>query len=133
MKQSYMGGGAGGEGQQGLCNPCCCTLFVIYNFSINLHTFNSSFSCMENLYMLAFLFFSLFFIIVQVQLSLFSLHPSHPHLTPLWLCPCVLYTDFLTTLLLFPPVISFPLPSGYSHIVLNFNVSGYILFACLFS
>ena len=53
-------------------------------------------------------------------------------LPPFWLSPCVLYTCSLMTLPLFPPVVSFPLPSVYCQCVLYFNVSGYILFPCLF-
>ena len=64
-------------------------------------------------------------------------NPSHPHLPPLtlppaWFCPCVLYTCFLTTLPPFPPLSFSPFPSGYCQFVLYFNVSGYILLACLF-
>ena len=56
-------------------------------------------------------------------------HPwSHPHLV-LSMCPLYL---FLKTLPPFPTIIPSHLPSGYCQFVLNFNVSGYILFACLF-
>ena len=61
-----------------------------------------------------------------------SLHPtpaeptSLPHLHPRpWFCPCVLCSSSCNTL--FP--LSLPPPPGYCYIVLNFNVSGYILFA----
>ena len=58
-------------------------------------------------------FFPLLFIVVQVQLSPFfphhfpAPHPSPPpplYPTPLWICPCVLYTCSLTTLPPFPPL-----------------------------
>ena len=54
-----------------------------------------------------------FFIVVQVQLSPYSPHHSHPsqpsplptlYPTPFWLCPCVHYTCFLTTLTPLPPL-----------------------------
>ena len=48
--------------------------------------------------------FDIFFIVVQVQLSL----PT-PDPTPLWLCPWVLCMCSLTTLLRFSPL-SLPLP-----------------------
>ena len=82
-----------------------------------------------------------FFIVVQVQLSLFSCHHfplPHPLQLPtlnpsrLWLCPWVLYTCSLTTLPLLSLLTPFPLPSGYCQFVLYFNVSGYVLLACLF-
>ena len=76
--------------------------------------------------------------VIQVQLSPFPRHhtppppipTSHPWTYPLWLCLWVLYTCSLMTFSLFPPIISLPLPSGYCQFILNFNVSGYILFAC---
>ena len=51
--------------------------------------------------------------------------------TPLWLCPCILYRCSLTTLSPFPPISPFHLPSSYCQFFLYFNVSGYILPACL--
>ena len=42
------------------------------------------------------------------------------------------YTCSLTAFLLFPLLSLAPLPSGYCQFVLYFNVSGYILLACLF-
>ena len=57
-----------------------------------------------------------------------SLPWFHP---PLVLSMCPLYL-FLKTLPPFIPIIPSHLPSGYCQIVLNFNVSGYILLACLF-
>ena len=61
---------------------------------------------------------------------------SHPHLLtlippPLVLSICPLKL-FLKTSLPFPPIIPSHLPSGYCHTVLDFNVSGYILFALLY-
>ena len=49
--------------------------------------------------------------------------------TPCCLCPWVLYTCSLMTLPFVYPII---LPSGSCQFVLYFNVSGSILFACLF-
>ena len=58
---------------------------------------------------------------------------SHPQSHPLWLCPCVLYIYSLKTLPLPPaPITPSSLPSCYCQFVLYFNVSGYILLACLF-
>ena len=69
-----------------------------------------------------------------VSISALTPCPIYPHLppwtNPLWLCPCVLYTCSLIALPLFSPII--PLPSGYCQFVVYFNVSGYILLACLF-
>ena len=85
---------------------------------------------MENIYTFIYLFFSTFFIVVQVRLSPFSpyysppLHPPQPPaLNPsiLWLCPCVLYTGSLMTLPFLSPVI--PLPSGYCQFVLYFKLT----------
>ena len=80
-----------------------------------------------------------FFIVARVQLSPFPpthsflLHPlphPTPNPTPLWLCPRVLYTCSFTTLPLFSPIIPLPPPHQLLS-VLYFNVSGYILLACL--
>ena len=82
-------------------------------------------------------------IIVQVQLSAFI--PHHSHLPPqpspppspaptspaVVLSMCPLYM-FLKSLPLFSSITPSNLPSGYCQIVLNFNVSAYILLACLF-
>ena len=57
-------------------------------------------------------------------------HPTPPptlNYPPHWLYPCVLYTCSLMTLLLFCSLIP-----CYCQFVLYFNVSGYILLACLF-
>ena len=51
--------------------------------------------------------------------------------TPLWFCPCVLYRCSWKPSA-FSPIIPSHLSSGYCQFVLNFNVSGYNLFACLF-
>ena len=56
-------------------------------------------------------------------------HPWFYH--PLILSMCPLYM-FVKTLLPFPPISLSHLPSGDCQFVLNFNVSGYILLACLF-
>ena len=87
------------------------------------------------------LFYLNFFIVVQVQLFPFSCHHfprHHPHplptlnLSPLWLCPWVLYTCSLMTLSFFPAVIPFHFSSGDCQFVLYVNVSGSILLAYLF-
>ena len=82
------------------------------------------------------------FIVGQVQLSAFSPHhsptteaipTSHPSsYLPHWLCPCILYTCSLMALSNFFPITPSHFPSHYCQFVLYFNVSGYILFACLF-
>ena len=70
-------------------------------------------------------FFPLLFIVVQVQLSPFfphhfpAPHPSPPpplYPTPLWICPCVLYTCSLTTLPPFHPII----PSHFPLVTVSF-------------
>ena len=84
---------------------------------------------------------SLFFIVVQVQLSPFLTHfstppPSHPHYPPLILFAFgfvqVRFIEVPENPFPFPLIIPSYLPSGYCQFVLNFNVSGYILLACLF-
>ena len=83
---------------------------------------------------------TLFFIVVQVQLSTIPPHPTHPHPsppptfdpTPLWLCPCVLYTCFLTNPSPFFPVIPLPPLLWLLSICSFFKVCGSILLAYLF-
>ena len=82
-----------------------------------------------------------YFIVVHVQLSAFSPHhspppqpspPPSPDSTPRL---SFVHVSFIVVpenpFPLFPPLSSY-LPSGYCQIILNFNVSGYILLACLF-
>ena len=84
------------------------------------------------------LFFAYFYCCSSTLVSIFTLpwsptptiSASHPRTYPLWLFPCVLCTYSLMDFSLFPPII--PLPSGYCQFVLYFNVSCYILLACLF-
>ena len=84
--------------------------------------------------------FSYFFIVVQVQLCPFSphhsSHPTHPYSpplnSPLWLCPYVLHTCSLMLLPHYSLLYLSLLPSDYCQIVLYFNVSGFVLLACLF-
>ena len=94
---------------------------------------------------LALLYISFFIFIFLIILLLFNyscLHfplttppdPSQAHCPPLLLpSPLVLsmcpLQQFLKTL---PPIVPSPLHSGYCQIVLDFNVSGYILFAFFF-
>ena len=68
---------------------------------------------------LIFKIFFTFFIVVQVQLSPFPpappFHPSHSPLptlgpTPLWFCPCVLYTCSWKPFPLLPPLSPLPSP-----------------------
>ena len=59
-----------------------------------------------------------------------SLPPTLNPKFPLVLSTCPLYM-FRTTLPPFPPITTSHLPSGYCQFVLNFNVSHYILLACL--
>ena len=81
------------------------------------------------------------FIDVRIQLSPFShhhfplLYPLRPFTlnpTPLWLCPWVPHSCSFMTLSLLPMLFPSPHPWGYCQFVVNFNVSGYILLACLF-
>ena len=85
-------------------------------------------------------FIYLFFIVVQVQLSPFSSHHSPlPHPSP---PPTLEPTSFAFVHVYFIhvpwwpfpifPYYSSPVLSGYCQSVLYFNVSGYILLACLF-
>ena len=86
------------------------------------------------------LFFFLFIIAVQIQLSPFPpynspmAHPSPPPIlnpTPIWLCLCVLYTCSLTMLPL-PPPLSPPL-SPLVTVSLFFISMSLIIFCLLFS
>ena len=81
------------------------------------------------------------FIVVQVQLSAFSPHhsprpqpspPASPDSTPHLGYVHVSFIPVPENPSPFSPIISSHLPSGYCQIVLNFNVSGYILLACSF-
>ena len=58
--------------------------------------------------------------------------PPSPASTPSWFYPCVLYSCSWKPFPPFPPFIPSHLFSGYYQIVLNLNVYGYILLACLF-
>ena len=73
-----------------------------------------------------------------VCLFLLPLHPTPAIPTslswfhPPWvlsMCPLYIFFDDPSS---FPPIIPCHHPSGYCQIVLYFNVSGYILLACLF-
>ena len=83
------------------------------------------------------LFFPSNFIVVQVQFSAFSPHPSlipsPPHLHSVS-TPCIIvYVSFITVptnLSPFSPEIPSTPPSGYCWPFLNFSVFGYILLAC---
>ena len=107
-------------------------------FSINRKESWHSYNCIRQNILFSFFFYCCSSTVVSVfpsplppllhrPLPLPTLHP-----TPLLLCPCVLYTCSLMTLPLFPPSFPSPTLSGYSQFVLYFNVSGYILLACLF-
>ena len=62
-------------------------------------------------------------------------YPSHPHFPPLTLSPFgFVHVSFIhvpDNPSSFPPIISSPLPSCYCQFILNVNVSGHILLACL--
>ena len=82
---------------------------------------------------LSFLIYFNFLIVVQLQLSPFS----HPHLPPSILTRfSFVHGSFIHVLWwpfpFFPPLFLSFLPSGYCQFVLYFNVSGYILLACLY-
>ena len=88
-----------------------------------------------------FIFFPLFKknFVIQLQLSAFSPHPSTPPQTiPPPSHTSTLPLDFVHVSFIVVPVNPSPhcplspLPSGYCYIVLNFSVSGYILFAFFF-
>ena len=89
-------------------------------------------------YKTVFLNLILFFIVVQVQFSAFS--PTSPHLalpTSLLLPPplIIVHAPFRIVPAKpspFSPEIPSPLPSGHCQPVLNVNIFGYILLACLF-
>ena len=90
---------------------------------------------------MVFVVFLIYFSVVQVQLSPCSPHhfpyPTDPHFSPLILS---LTFGFVHGAFIHVPQNSSPFsthyplppPSGYCQFVLNFNVSGYILLACLF-
>ena len=79
------------------------------------------------------------FIVVQVQFSTFSHHhfsppqpPPLPTLNPSFLWLCFLYACSLMTLPLLSPIIAPPPALWLLSVCSLFNVSGYILLACLF-
>ena len=80
-------------------------------------------------------YFKNYFIVVQLQLSAFSPHPSippqpNPPLSSASTLPLgFVHVSFIVVPENPSPILPSPLPSGYCQIVLNFNVSGYILFA----
>ena len=74
-----------------------------------------------------------YFIVVQLQLSAFSPHPSTPpQPNPPPSPASILPLGFVHVSFIVVPVIPSPLPSGYRQIILNFNVFGYILLAFFF-
>ena len=83
-------------------------------------------------------FIHLEFIFILLQSSAFSPHPSTPpqpvpHPSP----TSTLSLDFVLVSFIVAPIdpslhYPLPLPCGYCYNVLNFNVSGYILFAFFF-
>ena len=81
--------------------------------------------------------FIFIFIFIQLQLSAFSPHPSTPpQPVPPPSPTSTLPLDFVLVSYVAPqtplPTILSALPCGYCYNVLNFNVSGYILFAFFF-
>ena len=88
--------------------------------------------------LLCFFFSFLFYCCSSIVVSIFSpplpiapaIPTSHPQSYLLWFCPCVRYRCSWNPSL-FLPIIPSYLPSSYCQFVLNFNVSGYILLACL--
>ena len=90
-----------------------------------------------------FLFFEIkyFWMLLLFKCSFLPLPPTpyhlnHPHLPPVStrprFCPCVLYSCSCKPFTLFPPLSPSHLPAGYCQLVLNFNVFGHLLLACLF-
>ena len=86
-----------------------------------------------------FLYFQYIFTFIQLQLSSFSPHPSTPPQSVPSASPTsALPLDFVIVSFIVAPIdpsphYPFPTPlSGYCYYVLNFNVSGYILFAFFF-
>ena len=80
-------------------------------------------------FIILYIFLNIFVIVVQVQLSPFSPH-HYPHLmldpTPIWPCPCVLYTCSLMTFFLHYP----PSPSPLVTVSL-FLISMSLVIFCL--
>ena len=113
--------------------------FLLYAHLLS-HDFKYSYNNLSNPHFIDKKIFSLFKIVVQLQLSPFPTptnphHPTHPHLPPsilplLWLSPCVLYTCALMILPHFP---CYPLPTllWVLSVCSLFQCSDYILLACL--
>ena len=110
---------------------CACFIYI------HIHTYINIFGL--EIFLLLY-FFSLFKLLFTYSCLHFSptTPPTQsvppPTLDPTLLClyPCVLYTCSLTALTPSPPIIPSYLTSDHCQSVLNFNVSGYILLACLF-
>ena len=52
--------------------------------------------------------------------------------TPIWLCPWILYTCSLMSLSLLCPIISLPVPSGYSLFLISMSLVIFWLLVCFF-
>ena len=118
------------------------TLMINSSFSVTDHLFGAisenpfQFQDHEDLC----LFFSTFLIVVQVQLSPFSSHPSHPHFPPLiltlWFHPCVLYACSENP----SPLCLCFYSKGFNGLALVFRLLVYVevgfgvcLFVCIYS
>ena len=111
-------------------------VLLIFLSKLNVHryVFIAIFCYIFFFFLLMFKIILLLFNYSCLGLSTTTLHP--PHLPPLLPPPLgfvhVFYIVVPENPTLLPSIISSHLPSGYCQIVLNFNVSGDVLFACLF-
>ena len=104
---------------------------------LKTHRFPSLSSFLPS-FLSSFLFFlSCSSTVVSISLPPFSLHPTHPYFPHSILLPFgFVHGSFIyipsQSFPFFPLLSPSPQPSSYSQFVLYFNVSDYVLFACLF-
>ena len=117
---------------------------ICYNYIVTLKTwkyiFSTKKSMKQKLWLVEQFFFNLNIFLLLLNYNCLHFlptpppYPSQTHLPPLPPpCPLALSMCPLQQFLKTPlPTVLSPLPSCYYQITLNFNDSGYILFACLF-
>ena len=119
--------------------PCIISFISLCTVFITSFILWNSLFCEHSDYHFVFYFFHIFYCCSSTVVFISPTTPPPPQLsplstldpTPVWFSPCVLYR-YSWKHFPFPPTIPSHLFSHYCQFVLNFNVSGYILIACLF-